>query len=70
MALSLALAESEIKRKQTESLLVETQQVLLQLQKTSAEQAKKIEEYEKPPVLEGPKNESKTPRQEAGKAVN
>ena len=57
MALSLALAESEIKRKQTESLLAEMRQAYEEL-------IKKVE------ALEKASKEPKKPRQKAEKAVN
>jgi len=47
LALSLALAESEIKRKQTESVLAELRQVYTEQQKTAIEKDEKIAELEK-----------------------
>jgi len=47
IALSLALAESEIKRKQTESVAAQLRNMIASQQKENAEQAKKITELEK-----------------------
>jgi len=73
MALSLALAESEIKRKQTESMVAELRQAYVELQKKFEDLTKSIEEAKTDKAPEAPKNEKPVvtiPRQAAGKAVN
>ena len=80
MALSLALAESEIKRKQTESLLAELRQMYANQEKAFLDLVKENKERDeaaaaaKKPGEESPKNELKPEpalaRQKASKAVN